>query len=142
VTFDTLDIRRGMDVFTLDGVYIGWVLLIRAPRERRLSAAVATPNAGRGSAVGGESIGPMPTAEIGNRGPRTQSARAGYATTPDARSLPLGRGEIVVLRTPIGLDVQHPLPRLRRIPLDAVQTVSLERITLRNLAADLDRRPA
>jgi len=140
VTFDTLDIRRGMDVFTLDGVYIGWVLLIRAARKHHRPAEVASSHSERGSAVGGESIGPMPTAEIGNRGPRTQSARAGYATTPDARSLPLGRGEIIVLRTPIGLDVQHPLPRLRRIPLNAIQTVSLERITLRTTSTQLDAR--
>lgn len=130
MTFDDRDVRRGMDVFTLDGVYLGWVLLIRALRQARVSDARLDPAEPSG-AQGGEALGPMPTARLGNRGPATQAAHRGYAARPDRRSASLGPGELLVVRTPIGLDFRHLLPRLRRIPLDQIQTVSLERITLR-----------
>ena len=120
--FDRHDIRTSMDVYTLDNVYLGTVLRIKegsatAAREQVPADALQS------SAVSGELMGPMPTAPIGNHAPRVQSAANRYATA-SAGEPPLGAGAIAVGRW-WGL-LGH-----RTIPLDDVQTVSLERVVLR-----------
>lgn len=138
MSFDDRDVRRGMDVFTLDNELVGTVVWIRRgpPRQallgREIDAAVQV------SAPGGESLGPVPTANVGNRGPLTQGALARFGSRADRAARGLNGGELFVLRTPVGPEYRHRLPRLRRIPLAAVQTVSLERIVLRVTAAELE----
>ncbi len=119
--FDRRDIRPAMDVYTRDDVYLGTVRAI-IPGPIAPPGARAPKGACQSSAVGGEALGPAPTREIGNRGPDTQSARAAYATAPDG-ARPLGAGALVVGRW-------WGLVGRRTIPLDAVQTVSLERVVL------------
>lgn len=138
MTFDRRDVRRGMDVYTLDDAYLGTVVWVRGRSPAPKAAARRQEDrANEGSAVSGELLGPMPTADLGNGGPRAQSARRAYATG-DALGEPLSGGaRVVVLRTPLGTDLRDLLPRLRQIPIDLVQTVSLERILLRVTAADL-----
>jgi hypothetical protein len=122
VGFDQRDIRRSMDVYTADGVYLGQVLAVQpgpaAERGHRVGE-----DARQSSEVNGELLGPMPTAPLGNDGPLNQSAAALYAAVPRGRQ-PWGDGELVVGRW-------WGLRGRRRIPLDAVQTVSLERVVLR-----------
>ena len=136
MSFDRRDIRPSMDVYTLDNAYLGTVLaVVPGPDPPEESA----PAPGREtSAISGEALGPMPTMSLGNGGPLAQGARSRFASRADRAGRPLAGAELLVLRTPIGLDLRHPLPRLRRVPLSAVQTVSLERITLRVTAAELD----
>ncbi len=130
MVFDRRDIRPSMDVYTLDNAYLGAVReVIPGPLGLvgdRLPGA--TPEA---SEVSGERLGPAPTQDIGNAGPRTQSARAGYAAASDGAE-PLGDGALKVARWwgPVGR---------RTIPLRAVQTVSLERVTLRQTKGELPR---
>lgn len=138
MSFDRRDVRRGMDVFTLDNVYLGtvvWVLgRAASPKVRALQREEPSTQE---SAVNGELLGPMPTARFGNGGPRMQSARRAYASR-DASGAPLsGEARLIVLRTPLGTDLRDLLPRLRQIPIDLVQTVSLERILLRATAGEL-----
>ena len=71
----------------------------------------------------------MPTQPLGNPGPSTQSAHALYAVQSDGAE-PLGRGAIEVGKW-------WGLVGRRTIPLDAVQTVSLERVVLRLKQAEL-----
>jgi hypothetical protein len=128
--FDRRDIRPAMDVYTLDNVYLGVVRAVvpgpLGPGGVRVPEA--TPAA---SAVDGELRGPVPTQDIGNAGPRTQSARAGYAAAPDGAE-PLGDGALEVGKW-------WGLVGRRTIPLRAVQTVSLERVTLRQTKDELPR---
>ena len=125
--FDASDIRRGMDVYTRDNVYLGSVLDVRpaaTDRERRTPQERANSDAADQSrAQNGELFGPMPTAPLGNSGPSVQSAARAYASSPDS-ARPLGRGTLTVGRWlgPIGR---------RTVSLDEVQTVSLERVVLR-----------
>lgn len=121
--FDVRDIRRGMDVYTLDHVLVGTVLeVILGPAPPgagpQLSADVL-----QSSLVNGELLGPMPTQPLGNLGPAHQSARAHYAVTL-GRARAIGRGAIRVGKL-------CGLAGRRTFPLDAVQTVSLERVILR-----------
>ena len=139
MSLDDRDVRPGMDVYTLDDVYLGSVVRVEpgdAPPAPR-----ASPSAG-GSETSGESLGPMPTAAVGNRGPREQSAAQGYATGGPSVGRPLGAGRLRVRRSPVGLDPSTLIPRSRWLPLDLVQTVSLERVVLRVTAADLNSGPA
>ena len=78
----------------------------------------------------GESLGPMPTAPLGNWGPTEQSAARRYATVGGRVGHPLGGGRILVRRWLVGLDPRTLWPRARWLPLDLVQTVSLERVVL------------
>ena len=120
--FDRRDIRPTMDVYTLDNAYLGTVLAIIPGREP--SPEESAPAPGReASTISGESLGPMPTQPVGNVGPETQSARAGYAAHPDGAER-LGRGALTVGKW-------WGLAARRTIPLDAVQTVSLERVVLK-----------
>lgn len=138
MSFDDRDVRRGMDVFTLDNELVGTIVWIRRGQSRQARSGQGADAAGQVSAPSGESLGPVPTANWGNRGPLTQGAPARFASRADRAAHRLNGGELIVLRTPIGPDYRHPLPRLRRIPLTAVQTVSLERIVLRVTAAELE----
>ena len=139
MSFDDRDVRRGMDVFTLDNVLVGTVVWIGRGSSRRSTEARASRElGGQVSAVNGETLGPMPTANVGNGGPLAQGARARFASRADRAGRPLDGAELLVLRTPLGLDLRHPWPRLRRVPLTAVQMVSLERIVLRVTEAELD----
>jgi len=122
MSFDRRDIRPSMDVYTLDNAYLGTVLAV-VP-EPAPQATESTPAPDREtSAISGESLGPMPTQRVGNAGPRTQSARAQYAAQPDDAER-LGHGAITVGKW-------WGLAARRTIPLDAVQTVSLERVVLK-----------
>jgi hypothetical protein len=131
--FDRRDIRRAMDVYTRDNVYLGVV--------RRIHRGVAPlpeeqedEGARQSSAVDGESLGPMPTRVVGNPGPRSQAAGARYAVGPDGAE-PLGDGALEVgrLRGMVGR---------RTIPLGLVQSVSFERVILRVTREELERAGA
>ena len=136
VSLDDRDVRRGMDVYTLDDVYLGSVVRVESGPARS-SASEATPT--EASAVSGESLGPMPTATIGNRGPTEQSAGRAYATGGSSVGRPLGAGRFRVRRWLAGLDPATLIPRSRWIPLELVQTVSLERVILRVTSAELNK---
>ena len=137
MSFDDRDVRRGMDVVTLDDVLLGTIVWIRRGGSRRSVAAPAGA-VRQVSARNGEALGPMPTTAVGNRGPTVQGALASFASQGKRAGRPLDGAELLVLRTPIGPDFRHPLPRLRRIPVSAVQTVSLERVILRVTEAELE----
>jgi hypothetical protein len=122
MSFDRRDIRRAMDVFTQDNVYLGTVLAVRRGPPLSDWPRVPVP-ARQSSEISAERLGPAPTEPLGNPGPRTQSARAEYATQPD-RAEPLGRGSLLVGRW-------WGLLGRREIPLEAVQSVSFERVVLR-----------
>ena len=120
MSFDQRDIHVAMDVYTGDNHYLGTVLkVIAEPAQPQVPMPPTLPEA---SLVNGELLGPMPTLPIGNAAALKQGAAAGYGTAPDAP--PLGNGVIVVGRW-LGLRGR------RTIPLQDVQTVSLERIVLK-----------
>ena len=122
MSFDRRDVRPSMDVYTLDNAYLGTVLAVVPGPEP--AAGESPPAPGReASAISGESLGPMPTQPVGNAGPETQSARAAYATQPDGAER-LGRGALTVGKW-------WGLVARCTISLDAVQTVSLERVVLK-----------
>ena len=120
MSWDDRDVRRSMDVFTRDDVYLGTVLEVVTGRAE--TEAGVPEEALQASAVNGELLGPAPTAPIGNAGPANQSAGARYGVRSD-RAWPLGRGRVVVGRW-------WGLVGRRVIPLDLVLTVSLERVIL------------
>jgi hypothetical protein len=130
MSFDRRDIRPSMDVFTRDDIWLGSVLRLRpgAGPPARASASASFP----ASEISGESLGPAPTEPVGNRGPANQGARAGFGARPDGAEA-IGGGEIVVGRW-------WGLADRRTIPLDAVLSVSLERVTLRVGREELARR--
>ncbi len=130
MTFNRHDIRRSMDVYTCDNIYMGTVLSVTAgspanPGER------SAPEPAEASEVSGELLGPMPTLPVGNLGPVNQGARAGYATGAGSPDVP-GPGSLTAGKW-WGLLGRYV------IPLDAVQTVSLERVILRVSKDELDR---
>src|SRR5579859_7509772 len=107
-----------MDVYTFDNRYLGTVLSVRTGSgvaEERLSEGVR-----QSSAINGEMFGPAPTQQIGNSGPRVQSAAALYAA-PGGNIARLGHGFMTVGRW-------WGLAGKRTIPIDDVQSVSLERV--------------
>lgn len=120
--FDRRDIRPSMDIFTLDNAYLGTVLEI-VPGEDVPEAERVEVGAPQASRVSGELLGPMPTQEVGNRGPERQGASASYATSPDDAE-PIGRGGIMVGRW-------WGLVGRREIPVEDVLSVSLERVILK-----------
>lgn len=128
--FDRRDIRPEMDVYTLDNTYLGTVRQIISGVEAQDEESVPEA-ASQSSKVSGEQLGPMPTAIIGNRGPITQSAAQGYAVRADGLQR-IGPGALVVGKW-------HGLKSRRIIPMDAVQTVSLERVVLKMSADELDQ---
>ena len=121
VSFDRRDIRPSMDVYTLDNVYLGTVLAVVPGPEPPSKKSAAAPDR-ESSAISGEMLGPVPTQPVGNVGPETQSARAVYATQPDGAER-LGHGALKVGKW-------WGLAARRTLPLNAVQTVSLERVVL------------
>lgn len=129
-SFDFADIRPSMDVYTLDNVYLGTVLDIM-PGPHAADSELVPESARQSSEISGEMLGPMPTTPLGNRGPGTQSAREQYAVKPDD-TRPIGRGAITVGKW-------WGLVGRRTIPLDAVQTVSLERVVLKLTKEELAR---
>jgi hypothetical protein len=127
MSFDRRDIRMMMDVYTLDNVYLGSVLRV-APGNLTGERACAI-SAPQSSQVSGESMGPAPTWAVGNAGPATQSAAAGYRARTDGAAL-IGAGDLTVGKW-------WGLRERRVIPLGLVQTVSLERVVLRVTARQL-----
>ena len=117
---DCRDIHPSVDVFTADGVYLGTVLRVES-QTRNAPTRVMVQTRQQPSAVSGELLGPMPTQTIGNPRPRTQSADQAFGAQPDGAT-PLG-GAFVIGKW-------WGLVGRRRLPLDAVQTVSLERVVL------------
>ena len=125
MSFDSRDIRPFMDVYTRDNVYLGTVrAIVPGPGDALPPPEEQPPEwARQSSALDGERLGPAPTQALGNPGPRAQSARAGYAAALDG-ARPLGHGYLEVGRW-------WGLIGRRTIPLEAVQTVSLERVILK-----------
>lgn len=126
MSFDVRDIRKTMDVYTLDNEYLGTVLRIIAGPSYIQGQARSTEQ--QTSVVSGELLGPMPTQQLGNQAPLRQSASTDYATTPDAT--PIGAGSLVVGRW-------WGLVQQRVIPLADVQTVSFERVVLKQRKSEL-----
>ncbi len=122
MSFDYRDIRRTMDVYTLDNAHLGMVLRVVAgtPPSRRGEAPEEVRQTGHSH---GEAIGPVPTEALGNRGPGVQSPENSYGVTPDEAG-PIGSGYLEVGKW-WGARGHHS------IPLDLVQTVSLERVVLK-----------
>lgn len=130
MSFDRRDIRPSMDVYTRDNVYLGSVLTVIPGPESPVKEHVL-PEARQVSEVNGELLGPMPTQTIGNTGPTRQAANAQYATVHE-HAEPLGQGRIKVGKW-------WGLVGRRTIPLDAVQTVSLERVVLQLRKDELEQ---
>ena len=128
MSFDRGDIRRTMDVYTLDNAYLGTVLKI-VPGRAALHEESVEASARQTSRVNGELLGPMPTQPIGNQSPIRQGAQAQYDTATDAEQL--GDGALIVGRW-------WGLRGRRTIPLADVQTVSLERVVLKQRRATLE----
>lgn len=119
------EIRRMMDVYSFDSDYLGSVLWITA--DGATSGSPEFPDQLRQeSKVSGESLGPAPTQRVGNPGPVTQSARQRYGIGDDPQPA-IGNGTMIVGQA-------FGLMGIKRIPLDDVQTVALERIVLRKTA--------
>lgn len=127
MSFDRRDIRTAMDVYTLDNVYLGTVLTITSGPIHRRERIPATSR--QTSLVNGELLGPMPTQPIGNQASIKQSAAAQYDTAVDAD--PLGDGTLVIGRW-------WGFVGRRVIALENVQTVSLERVVLKQRKAELE----
>lgn len=135
MTFDTRDIRVGMDVYTRDGRYLGTVRRLEPgsaqPVQRVATEATTEAPA---SMISGELLGPMPTSPLGNPGPTTQTPRYAFGTIPDeAEPLVAGAFWVGKLPVPIGWC---------RFSIDDVLTVTLERVILRQQASDLESRRA
>lgn len=121
MSFDRHDIRPAMDVYTFDNLYLGTVIAV-TPGPATADENVAEQEA-HSSTVSGELLGPMPTQTLGNLGSVTQSANQRFATAPDSGQL-LGAGTI-------RFGKWWGLVGSRTLPLDAVQTVSMERVVLK-----------
>jgi hypothetical protein len=126
--FSRGELRRGLDVYTLDGVYLGTVRAV-LPGPPALEPTEGSEVPPAASSADGEALGPMPTQAVGNRGPHAQSPAMRYAAAPAAA--PLGLGALVVGQGWRGR---------RTIPFDDILTVALERVVLRRRAAELARR--
>jgi hypothetical protein len=123
MTFDVRDIRSPLDVYTLDNTYIGSVLRVMSEYTATFDQQSPDLQQHGPDAVDGEQLGPAPTQEIGNRGPGVQAARTRYGITADD-ALPLGEGDFEVGKW-------WGLIGRRMIPVDAVLSVSLERVVLK-----------
>ena len=142
MTFSTRDVRRGMDVFSSDGVFLGSVIHVRHRPAAPTSAYAGLSPHGESpdQLFSGESLGPMPTSALGNHGPVSQSravAPLPLDAGPNEASLP---HDLFVFRTLVGLDWGTLWPRLRRYPMSLVLNVSHERIVLAATAEELDAR--
>lgn len=153
MTFDGRDLRRGKDVFAVDGTYLGTVVWTiggrpagrqpighQRPADRTRTGEVSGETSGdAGPAFSGEALGPMPTSALGNTGPSRQSTVTAYATRSPSDLEPQP-AELVVLRLLTSLDWSTLRPRLWRIPVGLVQSVSHERIVLSVTAGELEAR--
>lgn len=125
--FRSTDIRRSMDVFGLDGNWIGTVLRVRHGPTSGDNVPDNPPFTPDRRVFDGESLGPAPTRSVGNFGPATQAPEHRYGA--DARAgKPLGAGTMRVA-------TWNGLFGRRWISLDEVQTVSMERVILRRSAS-------
>ncbi len=131
MSFNRRDIRRTMDVYTCDNIYMGTVLAVTDGASVHARESLV-PEPAQASEVSGEMLGPMPTIPVGNLGPVNQGARAGYATGAGSPDVP-GPGSLTAGKW-WGLRGRYV------IPLDAVQTVSLERVILRISKDELGRK--
>ena len=129
MSIDAGDIRPAMDVYTRDDVYLGSVRKV-VPGRLDTRAKTLPPTTRQTSAISGEMLGPMPTRPLGNPGPQAQAAQQRHATDGDARA-PLGAGSMIV-------GTWWGLVNRRAIPLGAIKSFSMERITLALDAAELD----
>lgn len=122
------EIRPRMDVFTFDGIRLGSIIRVKPghipDQPDNLSA---NPDATERSDVDGEALGPAPTREVGNFGPASQSPDNRYGTATGDSEL-LGNG-CMQIGTILGMFGR------RWVPIDDVQTVSMERVVLRRLAS-------
>ena len=126
--FRTTELRPGMDVFRLDGGHIGTVIRVLPGPEHSVAGDPDHSEAPEHRQFDGESSGPAPTREVGNFGPETQAPENFYGSrTVYGESL--GQGEIVV-GTFLGMF------RRRRISFEQIQTVSMERVILRQTGTD------
>lgn len=125
--FRSTDIRRSMDVYGLDGAWIGTVLQVRLGEKSGDNGPDNPPFTPDTRVFDGESLGPAPTRAVGNFGPATQAPEHRYGASTRTGE-PLGTGEMRVgtLFTMFGR---------RWISLDEVQTVSMERVILRKPAS-------
>jgi hypothetical protein len=115
--FDARDIRRGMDVYAEDGHYLGVVLTVAvSPTPTSATRHPAQSSLG----FTGESLGPAPTAELGNTGPFLQR-RPDFQSRADGA--PMIDGSITVGRW-------FGLIGRRSVPAAAIQNVSMERVIL------------
>jgi len=156
VTFTERDLRRGLDVFSLDNVYLGTVIWIRwdenaftpdpSPVREGGKHAVPVsplPRTGEGLGVGvsfsGERLGPMPTSSIGNSGPVRQASATKYATqTVGPGSARVRRpAELLIFRWLVSLNWATARPVLRRVPAGLIHLISLERIILSVNASEM-----
>jgi hypothetical protein len=147
MSFAARDLRPGKDVFAVDGAYLGTVIwlvtdgAVRLPRSRARERDVGTVDIcvgprlggeGSPSAFSGEAIGPMPTSDLGNTGPSSQSPSTAYATSPKRLDATDTRQPtaLVVVRLLTSLNWSTLRPRVWRIPVSLVQAASHERIVL------------
>ena len=139
MTFLGGELRRGMDVFDANGVYLGTVVHVARSRAERtkLRTADASSIPAQGLPFSGEALGPMPTAALGNSGPSRQSLLTHYASERPATASDREPTALYVVRLLVALDWTTLRPAVRRIPVRLIQNVSLERIVLSRLAADL-----
>jgi hypothetical protein len=134
--FDARDIRRTMDVYSIDNVYLGSVLrvlprpLAASPADDAKAEQPPEPH-DPDHPFNGERLGPASTAALGNAGPATQMSSRAYGSAPDSAPA-LGQGVLHVGKW-WGLGGTYT------IPLDAVQAVSMERVVLRVRANELRR---
>jgi hypothetical protein len=116
--FDARDIRRGMDVYTEDGQYLGTVLHVeRAPAP---TPPPRHPVAAFGGFTG-EALGPEPTVDVGNAGPLVQRRQTDFQSHSDGAE---------ALRGSMSVGRWFGLLGRRNVPLSAVQNVSMERVML------------
>lgn len=130
-----------MDVFDADGVYVGTVVHVS-----RQSAIDRTKSTDPGDAqedvelsCSGESLGPMPTAALGNGGPRRQSAATTYASEDPTAKSRREPAALVTVRLLVALRPTTLWPVVRRIPVRLIQNASLERIMLSTTERELQR---
>lgn len=130
-----LHVRVGVDVYSAyQDQYLGTVIAVwrrSAPttgaglRETAATEASRGPRSGgaAGSKVLGESLGPAPSTDVGNTGPRAQSAANLYATRP-------GPEPADVIAFAVRPGRMNPFARPLYVPTSAVRSISMERIIL------------
>jgi hypothetical protein len=126
--FRTSEIRRGMDAFGIDGQKIGMVIQVVPGHVPETEGDGTVPGKPEQRMFDGEAIGPAPTRELGNFGPATQSPENRYGSTAIGGD-PLGTGSIQI-------GTMYSWFGRIWIPLEEVQTVSMERVVLRKAAAE------